>query len=69
MLKEIISLLPKNSSIKIYKNGNPILKNGDIIDTQAFAKLFADVEVKQIYAVYFDNYGIVYMIEIGEAAK
>lgn len=64
MLKEIISLLPKNSSIKIYKNGNPILKNGDIIDTKEFAKLFADVEVKEIRAIHFDDCGIVYLIEI-----
>ena len=69
MLKEIISLLPKNSSIKIYKNGNPILKNSDVTDSKEFAKLFADVEVKMIYAVCFDDCGIVYMIEIGEATK
>ena len=57
-------MLPANSLIKIYKNGNPILKNGDIIDTQAFAKLFADVEVKEIRAIHFDDFGIVYLIEI-----
>lgn len=64
MLREVISLLPKNSSVKIYRAGNPILKNSDVADTKEFAQLFADVEVKEVSAIHFDNCGIVYLIEI-----
>ena len=64
MLREIISLLPKNGSVKIYRAGNPILKNSDVADTKEFAKLFADVEVKEVRAIHFDDCGIVYLIEI-----
>ena len=64
MLREVISLLPKNSSVKIYRAGNPILKNSDVADTKEFAKLFTDVEVKEVRAIHFDDFGIVYLIEI-----
>ena len=64
MLREVISLLPKNSAVKIYRAGNPILKNSDVADTKEFAKLFADVEVKEVRAIHFDDCGIVYLIEI-----
>ena len=64
MLREVISLLPKNSSIKIYRAGNPILKNSDVTDSKEFAKLFADVAVKEVRAIHFDDCGIVYLIEI-----
>ena len=64
MLKEIISLLPENSLIKIYKNGNPISRNSKIGDIMEFANLFADIKVKKISAIHLDDCGIVYLIEI-----
>lgn len=64
MLREVISLLPKNCSVKIYRAGSPILNDGEVFDTKEFAKLFADVEVKEIRAIHFDDFGIVYLIEI-----
>ena len=64
MLREVISLLPKNSSVKIYRAGNPILKNSDVADTKEFAKLFADVEVKELRAISSDDCGVIYIIYI-----
>ena len=45
MLKEIIGLLPENSSIKIYRDGEPLLHYGRIMNVKEFANIFADVEV------------------------
>ena len=64
MLKEIISLLPENSSIKIYRDGEPLLHYGSIMNVKEFAKLFADVEVKELRAMNFDDCGVVYIFYI-----
>lgn len=64
MLKEIISLLPENSSIKIYRDGEPILHYGTVMHTKEFAELFTDVEVKELRAIYTDDCGIIYIIYI-----
>ena len=64
MLKEIVSLLPENSSIKIYRDGEPLLHYGRIMNVKEFANIFADVEVKELRAIHFDDFGIVYLIEI-----
>ena len=44
MLREVISLLPKNCSVKIYRAGSPILNDGEVFDTKEFAKLFASCQ-------------------------
>ena len=64
MLKEIIGLLPENSSIKIYRDGDPLLHYGNIMNVKEFAKLFADVEVKELRAISSDSGGVIYIIYI-----
>ena len=64
MLKEIIGLLPENSSIKIYRDGDPLLHYGHIMNVKEFANLFADVEVKELRAISSDNGCVIYIIYI-----
>ena len=64
MLKEIIGLLPENSSIKIYRDGEPLLHYGSIMNVKEFANLFADVEVKELRAISSDDCGVIYIIYI-----
>ena len=64
MLKEIIGLLPENSSIKIYRDGEPLLHYGRIMNVKEFANLFADVEVKELRAISSDDCGVIYIIHI-----
>lgn len=64
MLKKIISLLPENSSIKIYRDGEPLLHYGSVVNTKEFANLFIDVEVKELRAISSDDCGIIYIIYI-----
>lgn len=65
MLKEIIGLLPENSSIKIYRDGDPLLRYGSIMNVKEFANLFADVEVKELRAISSDDGGgVIYIIYI-----
>lgn len=64
MLKEIISLLPENSSIKIYRDGEPLLHYGRVMNVKEFANLFADIKVKELRAISSDDCGVIYIIYI-----